>query len=364
MKIDELAKNNTAWALMHELSTKQGITEVMINGSSNVYIERDGEFIRLNMTLKREDIYEFCKDIAKYNNKQYDAKNPIIDGRLPDGSRVNIISSLYTTGSPAITIRKYLKTIKTFEGSPGLFGIHDPKWIELFQAFVKAKYNILVSGGTGVGKTTFLNLLLQEIPKIERVITIEDTRELQFNLTNVVRLEAKKEIVHENSGLSIRQLLKNTLRMRPDRIIIGEIRAEEAFDLLQAMNTGHNGSMASIHSNSPAESVIRLENLFLLAGYEIPLRAIRFQIASALDLIVQVGRDKNGGRVITKVTEVTGIEEEKVSMQDLGVYKDGELEFTGLVPHRMRDLIEQGMSPSFFDFNKKEPVAENPEEEA
>jgi pilus assembly protein CpaF len=292
MKIDELAKTNSVWNLYYELSTKKGITEIMINGSNNVYVERENEFVRLNVNIIREDMEKFCQDVAKYNQKVFNKMNPIIDGRMPDGSRINVIASLYTTGTHVITIRKYLKTIRNFEGNENLFHLTNPKWIELFQYMVKTKFNIIVSGGTGVGKTTFLNLLLQEIPKDERVITIEDTRELQFNLTNVVRLESKNEIADEQRGLNIRQLLKNTLRMRPDRIILGEIRSEEAFDLLQAMNTGHDGSMATIHSNSPAEAVIRLENLFFLAGYDIPIRAIRHQIQKAVDFIIQIGRNK------------------------------------------------------------------------
>ncbi len=349
MKIDELAKDNTVWNLIYELSTKQGITEIMINGSNNIYIERDNEFIRLNVQLVREHIKKFCQDIAAYNKKVFNDKNPIIDGRLPDGSRVNIISDSYTTGTPAITIRKYLKQIRTFESVDEIFGLKNKKWFEFFKTLVKAKCNILVSGGTGVGKTTFLNLLLQEIPKDERVITIEDTRELQFNLTNVVRLEAKNEIADENKGLNIRQLLKNTLRMRPDRIIVGEVRAEEAFDLLQAMNTGHNGSMTSIHANTPGECVGRLENLFILAGYDIPIRAIRYQIVKAVDYIIQIGRNKNGERVVTKVSEVTGIEQERILLQDIGVYEEDRLNFTGLVPAEMKKLMDSGLSNNFFD---------------
>ncbi len=353
MKIDELVEKNSAWKLIDELSRKQGITEIMINGTNNIYIERDGEFIRLNSTLKREDIYSFCKDVALFNKKPYDSHSPIIDGKLPDGSRVNIISSLYTTGTPAITIRKYLKSIRTFTQSPGLFGLNDEKWSIFFQNLVKAKFNIIVSGGTGTGKTTFLNLLMQEVPKMERVITIEDTRELQFNLSNVIRLESKSGAELLKGGLDTRALLKNTLRMRPDRIIIGEVRSEETFDLLQAMNTGHNGSMTSLHSSSPADCITRLENLFLLAGYDIPVRAIRQQISSAIDFIIQIGKNKEGARVVTQVSEVTGIEEEKVSLMDIGRYDEDkkELLFSGLVPSQMKRFIDIGMEANFFDSN-------------
>ncbi|MBL7666157.1 MAG: CpaF family protein [Bacteriovoracaceae bacterium] len=349
MNTDELASKNSVWHLLKELSSKAGITDIIINGSNNVYVERANEFIRLSTELKREDIYQFCQEIAQFNKTTLTETNPIIDGRLPDGSRINIISDMYTTGTHAITIRKYLKHIKTFDSSPGIFGIKDLRWIEFFRALVNARSNILISGGTGAGKTTFMNLMLQEIPKTQRVITIEDTRELQFNLTNVVRLEAKNTVFNTTNALTTRQLLKNTLRMRPDRIIVGEVRGEEAFDLLQAMNTGHDGSMSTLHSNSPSEALIRLENLFLLAGYDIPTRPLRYQIAKAIDYVIQIGRNKEGERVLMSVTEVVGMEEDRILQQEIGAYKEDTFEFTGLVPAKMRDLIKVGLDPAFFN---------------
>lgn len=349
MKFDihEKAAINSVWALLKDLATKGGITEIIINQPNNVYIERGGEFIRLNVKLDRYDIDSFVQDSADYNNKTFDENHPILDGRLPDGSRINVISDSFSLTCPAITIRKYLKNIKTFETAKGIFDTDD-RWVTLLSALVHSKMNIIVSGGTGVGKTTFLNLLLQEISPGERIITIEDTRELSFNLPNVVRLESRLMPEGEGTSLTIRDLVKNTLRMRPDRIVIGEVRGAEAFDLLQAMNTGHEGSMASIHANSPGECLNRIENLYLLAGFDVPVRAIRYQIATAVDFIVQLGRDKNGKRVIKQLTEISSMEQDKITTQDIAKLVDGVPKFTGLVPQRIKQLMEFGVKSDLF----------------
>ncbi len=339
--------SNSVWKLINELAKKSGITEIIVNSSDNVFIEREGELILLNIKLVPEDIVIFCRDVAKYNKTVFNPNNPIIDGNLPDGSRINIISSLYTQSSPAITIRKYLKTIKEFDSSPGIFGL-SPKWITFIKTLMEAKMNIIISGGTGNGKTTFLNLLLQEVSPAERVITIEDTRELSFNLPNSVRLVANKGNGKIETPLKIRDLLKNTLRMRPDRIIIGEVRGEEAFDLLQAMNTGHDGSMCTIHSNTPGECLSRIENLFLFAGYDVPLKAVRQQMSTAIDFIIQLDRDRSGRRIVSRVAEISNMEGETILLQDLGNMVDEEFVFNGLVPKRMPKLIEYGLNNNFF----------------
>ncbi len=340
-------KTNAVWNMISELGTKSGITEIIINNIDNVYIEREGELIRLNINLHAEDIVAFCKDVARFNKTSFNSNNPIVDGSLPDGSRINIISSSYTGVSPAITIRKYLKSITEFSSAPGIFGL-SPKWVKFLQTMVQARMNIIVSGGTGNGKTTFLNLLLQEISPTERVITIEDTKELSFNLPNTVRLVAKSSSAKIEDPLKIRDLLKNTLRMRPDRIIIGEVRGEEAFDLLQAMNTGHDGSMCTVHANTPAETLSRLENLFLFSGFDIPLLAIRQQMSTAIDFIVQLDRSRDGKRIVSKISEVSNMEGEKVLLQDIGKRTEDGPVFTGLVPKRMKELMEYGLKTDFF----------------
>lgn len=339
--------NNSVWRLINDLSTKKGISEIIINNVDNIYIERDGELIRLNVRCEANDIMGFCKEIAKFNKVNFNVNNPIIDGILPDGSRINVISQTYTNSAPAITIRKYLKNIQTFDESPGIFGLNE-KWTTFLQTLVQAKQNIIISGGTGNGKTTFMNLMLQEVSPAERVITIEDTRELQIKLPNVVRLVTKGTSSNIEDPLTIRDLLKNTLRMRPDRIIIGEVRGGEAFDLLQAMNTGHDGSMCTVHSNTPAECLSRLENLFLFSGFEIPITAVRQQISTAVDFVIQLDRTRDGKRVVKKISEITNMEGDRILLQDIGYYEDGEAIFSGIVPKNMRQLMDYGLDPNFF----------------
>lgn len=346
MRLDAKSDNGV-WKLLAELSTKKGITEIIINNVDNVYIEREGELIRLNAKLSPEDIVAFCKEAAAFNKSLFNANHPILDGSLPDGSRINIISSVYTASSPAITIRKYLKNITTFDKSPGIFGL-SPKWTRLLKTMVQSKQNVIISGGTGNGKTTFMNLMMQEVSPTERVVTIEDTKELQFDVPNTVRLVSKTAASSLDQPLTTRELLKNTLRMRPDRIVIGEVRGGEAFDLLQAMNTGHKGSMCTIHSNSPAECLSRLESLFLFAGFDVPMKAVRQQISMAVDFIVQLDRDRDGKRVVRKITEVSNMEGERILLQDIGLHQDGKAEFTGLVPKRMKELMEYGLNADFF----------------
>lgn len=337
---------NRIYELIDEITKTSGISEVIINKPDNIYVEKDGELIRLDASFSDLEIDSFCKDIAKYNRKEFSEKTPILDGNLPDGSRVNIIHKDYTNTTHAVTIRRYSKSIQTFDTAKGIFGL-DENWVRFLKLMIKARMNIVVSGGTGVGKTTFINLLLQEISPQERIITIEDTRELKFNLPNVVRLEARPAAL-ERPGLAIRGLLKNTLRMRPDRIIVGEVRGGEVFDLLQAMNTGHEGSMTSIHSNSPGECLMRLENLYLLSGHDLPLRALRYQVSSAIDFIIQVKRDKKGRRHVSNVSEIAGMEGERILMQDIGVLKDDQLKFSGLVPSCVARLHEVGLPKDFF----------------
>ena len=333
--------------LINEIAKKSGISEVIINKLDNVYVEKDGELIRLDVKFTEEEVDAFCQELAQYNRKEFSQDYPIMDGNLPDGSRVNLIHKDYTQNCHAVTIRRYMKSIKTFDGSPGIFGLN-ANWSYFLKTLIKARVNVVVSGGTGVGKTTFLNLLLQEIPPKERIITIEDTRELQFNLPNVVRLEARPAL-GDSKGLTIRDLLKNTLRMRPDRIIVGECRGGEVFDLLQAMNTGHEGSMTSVHANSPGECLLRLENLYMLSGYELPIKALRYQISTAVDFIIQIRRDKDGKRVVSHVTEISNMEGDKILMQDLGAFgKNGEFKFTGLVPACFEKLQKAGLSKDFF----------------
>ena len=341
--------NNSVWNLLNDLSKKSGITEILINGPKSVFVEKSGEFIQLNANIPAEDIKKFIKEVADFNQKHCDSDNPILDGNLPDGSRINIINGPFVNGSPAISIRKYLKFISSFDNNQAIFGL-TPHWIDLIKAIIAARLNTVVSGGTGVGKTTFLNLMINEISKHERIVAIEDTPELSINIPNVVRLESGSKLLQSKSTLSTRDLVKNTLRMRPDRIIIGEIRGGELFDLLQAMNTGHDGSMTSVHASSGSECLSRMETLFLLSGIEIPLNVVRRQISSAIQFIIQLGRDKEGNRVVTEIIEVCGMEGSTLLIQQIAVREEGFLEFKGIVPKSMDKLHRLGGLPvNFFE---------------
>jgi len=340
---------NSIWNLLNDLSTKSGITEISINGPKNVFVERSGQFIRLSTNLPKEDIEQFIQEVAANNLKICDKDHPILDGNLPDGSRINIITEPFVQGSPAISIRKYLKTLTSFDKNPDAFGLTS-QWIEFLKSCVAARMNIVVSGGTGVGKTTFLNLLLGEIANAERVICIEDTLELSVHLPNVVRLESGAKSQYSSAQISTRDLVKNTLRMRPDRIIIGETRGAELFDLLQAMNTGHEGSMTSIHANTGGECLSRMETLFLMAGFDIPLIVVRKQLASAVNFIIQLGRDHEGKRVISEIVEVCGMEGQNLLTQTIAKRDDGVLVAQGFVPKTIAQLNRMGGLPlNFFD---------------
>ena len=339
---------NSIWKLLKELDNKKGITEVIINAPDLVYIEREGDLTRLNVSLIESDIQTFCEEVALNNHVLFDADHPILDGVLPDGSRINIIGKEYAGGFPAITIRKYIKSITTLDNLDGKFNLTD-KWVNFLKAMVKSRSNVLISGGTGVGKTTFLNLLLQEITPRERVVILEDTKELKYDNPNTVRLRTPTTGTQLNNPLTMRELVKNTLRMRPDRIIMGEIRGSEAFDFLTVLNTGHDGSMCTIHANNPSEALSRLENLFLFSGYDVPLKAIRFQVMSALDYIIQLKRDRTSGRVVSHITEVCNMEGDKILLQDIGLRGNLGASFTGLVPRKVEELYEAGLERSFFE---------------
>ena len=337
---------NSVWNLLRDLEQKKGITEVVINDPKRVFVERQGQFIQLNIQLSKNDLYEFAKEVANFNKRQFDKFNPVLDGVLPDGSRINVIAEPFSQGSPAITIRKYLRSIKSFDDDQEVFGLNE-KWVELLKAMVGSRCNLIVSGGTGVGKTTFINLLLKEMSPAERVVTIEDTLELTINSPNVVRLETFVA-TKSSAGLSARDLVKNTLRMRPDRIIVGEVRGGEVFDLLQAMNTGHEGSMSSIHASSPGECISRMENLFLMSGFDVPYQVVRRQIAQGVDFIIQLGRNREGKRVVKNIMEITGMEGANILSQQIAIREEEGLVSTGVSPKNMDKLHRMGGLPMDF----------------
>ena len=292
------------------------VTEVMVNGPDKIYVERGGKLFLTGSRFTSEDhLRRIIERIVTKVGRRIDESSPLVDARLPDGSRVNaIIPPLAVSGS-SLTIRKFGQVPLTVNDLIG-FGTISPEIAELLNACVHARLNIIVAGGTGTGKTTLLNVLSSFIPADERIVTIEDAVELQLQQEHVVRLESRPRTIEGKGEISIRDLVRNSLRMRPDRIIVGEVRGGETLDMLQAMNTGHDGSISTVHANTPRDAIARLETLVLMAGMDLPLRAIREQIASAVNLIVHISRLRDGTRRVTHVTEVQGMEGDVVTLQD------------------------------------------------
>lgn len=305
---------------LQKLIDDETVTEIMVNGPDHVYIEQAGKLTRAAVRFNSEDqLRRVIERIVTRIGRRIDESSPMVDARLEDGSRVNaVIPPLAFSGS-TLTIRKFSKD--PFK-VPDLirFGTLTPQMARLLQASVEGKLNVIVSGGTGTGKTTLLNVLSSFIPARERIITIEDAVELQLQQEHVVRLESRPANAEGKGEVTIRELVRNSLRMRPDRIVVGEVRGGETLDMLQAMNTGHDGSLSTVHANSPRDAIARLETLVLMAGMELPLRAIREQIASAVDVIVQLTRLRDGTRRVTAVTEVVGMEGQIVTLQDIFLF--------------------------------------------
>jgi pilus assembly protein CpaF len=345
------------------------VTEIMVNGAERIYIERSGK-IELSDSTFVDDAHllRIIDKIVSQVGRRVDEASPMVDARLPDGSRVNAIIPPLALRGPTLTIRKFSRDPYTMDDLIN-FGTLTAKSAHFLAACVQGKLNVLVSGGTGTGKTTTLNALSAYIPGDERIITIEDAAELQLQQDHVITLEARPPNIEGQGEVKIRELVRNALRMRPDRIIVGEVRGPETLDMLQAMNTGHEGSLTTIHANSPRDALARLETLVLTAGVELPLRAIREQVASAFDLLVQITRLVDGSRRISHVTEVLRMESDVITLQDIFLARPPDeesaaaqisrllspLSCTGLKPHFLEKLAANGVTLPATFFQQEDP---------
>ncbi len=348
---------------IESLLNDPAVTEVMVNNPQTIFIERAG---RIHTTDKHfvdeAHLLRIIDKIVSRVGRRIDEGSPMVDARLPDGSRVNAVIAPLAINGPMLTIRKFAHDPYTVEDLIG-FGTLNDRLARFLDACVRGRLNLLISGGTGTGKTTLLNVVSGYVPTDERIVTIEDAAELRLHQDHVLRLESRPPNIEGKGQVTIRDLVRNTLRMRPDRIIVGEVRGGEALDMLQAMNTGHDGSLSTVHANSPRDALARLETMVLMSGVELPIRAIREQVSSALDILVHLTRLRDGTRRVTQVSEVEGMEGDTIVLQDIfyfdytmGVDEDGRfrghLKSTGLRPKFMRRLEDLGVTlpPEVFEY--------------
>jgi pilus assembly protein CpaF len=362
----EITDDILGYGPLEPLLRDDSVTEVMVNDFDRVYVERSGKIERTSVTfVDNAHLLRIIDKIVSQVGRRVDEASPMVDARLPDGSRVNAIIPPLSLKGPTLTIRKFSRDPYTMDDLIS-FGSISPKAAQFLAACVKGKLNILISGGTGTGKTTTLNATSAFIPGDERIVTIEDAAELQLQQEHVITLESRPPNIEGQGEIRIRELVRNALRMRPDRIIVGEVRGPETLDMLQAMNTGHEGSLTTIHANSPRDALSRLETLVMTAGVELPHRAIREQIASAFDLLVQISRLVDGSRRITHITEVLHMESDVITLQDIFVAKPPDeeaasmsrssrlltpLQCSGLKPHFLEKMSANGVTlpPAFFE---------------
>ncbi|MEX0789642.1 MAG: CpaF family protein [Actinomycetota bacterium] len=366
----EVAADLLGYGPLEELLADPSLTEIMCNAYDDIYVERNGKLEHVNTTFTDEaHLRQIIEKIVATVGRRIDESSPMVDARLPDGSRVNAILPPVAVHSPVLTIRRFpaepygMKDLINF----GSITLDAAMFLE---ACVRGKLNILVSGGTGTGKTTMLNVLTEFVPESDRIVTIEDAAEIRLHQPHVITLEARPANIEGAGAISIRDLVRNALRMRPDRIVVGEVRGGEALDMLQAMNTGHEGSLTTIHCNSPRDGLARMETMVLMAGYDLPLRAIRSQVASAIDIIIHIDRFGDGSRRVTHISEVQGMEGDIITLQDIyrfnfaeggtqSARSTGRLRPTGLRPKVVEKLQEAGVNvpPKLFRPTENESVA-------
>lgn len=351
----EMFNDILGYGPIQELVDSDEYSEIMVNGPNQIYVEHKGKLKLTDIKFRDEEhLMNTIDRIVSAVGRHIDEASPMVDARLPDGSRVNVIIPPLSLVGAVLTIRKFGKKPITAKQLVE-WGSLSPKMLNFLEACVKGKLNIIVSGGTGSGKTTLLNVLSSYIPADERIVTIEDSAEVQLHQEHVVTLESRPANIEGKGAITIRDLVVNALRMRPDRIIVGEVRSKETLDMLQAMNTGHDGSLTTTHANSPRDAVSRLETMVMMGGVELPSKAIRDQIASAIDLIVQQSRLRDGTRKVVSITEVTGMEGDVVQMQDIFKYEHsgetgvdgkfvGDFVATGIIPNALEKIRENGVA--------------------
>ena len=342
---EQIAAEILGFGPLQPLLEDESITEIMVNGAKNIYIERNGKITRVPVTFESDDhVMRIIDRIVAPMGRRVDESSPYVDARLPDGSRVNAIIPPISLVGPVITIRKFFKNPITIEQLIQLGSI-SPEALQFLKACVESKLNIVISGGTGSGKTTLLNILSQFIPNDERIVTIENAAELQLRQEHVVTLESRPPNIEGRGEVTIRQLVINALRMRPDRIIVGEVRDDAALDMLQAMNTGHDGSMTTAHSNGPRDTLARLETMTMMSGMELPVRAIREQISSAINMVIHQERMQDGTRKVVTICEISGMEGDVITMTDIFAFEQTGFD-NGKVIGRLRST---GLRPKFID---------------
>jgi len=349
----EIADDILGHGPLERLLADESVTEIMVNGPHEIWIEREGRLLQTQVRFNDEShLRRIINKMVAQVGRRIDESSPMVDARLPDGSRVNAIIPPLSLSGPLVTIRKFSKRRLNLDDMVKL-GTLNAETVEFLQRCIRAQLNMLISGGTGSGKTTLLNALSTAIPDSERIVTIEDAAELRLNQQHVLRLEARPKNLDGEGEIPIRQLVRNSLRMRPDRIIVGEVRGAEALDMLQAMNTGHDGSLSTIHANSPRDALSRVETMTLMAGIELPVRAIREQVSSALDAIVHLERLEDGSRRVTAISEVQRMESEVVTMQDLFRFQIDEITADGAIVGALRTT---GLRPTFVTKFEKRGV--------
>jgi pilus assembly protein CpaF len=351
--VGEIADDVLGYGPLERLLADDTITEVMVNGPYDIWIERDGMLHRSAVRFQDEShVRRIISKMVAQVGRRIDESQPMVDARMPDGSRFNAIIPPLSLSGPLLTIRRFGKERLTLTDLVR-FGTLTTEASELLQRCVEARLNLLISGGTGAGKTTLLNALSAAIPNTERIITIEDAAELKLAQRHVLRLECRMRNTEGGGEVSVRDLVRNSLRMRPDRIVVGEVRGPEALDMLQALNTGHEGSLSTVHANSPRDALARVETMVLMAGYDLPLRAIRQQIASALDVVIHLERAHDGSRKVVSVTEVQRMEADVITLQELYHF---ELEGFAADRRVLGELTATGLRPGFLEKFEKHGI--------